>query len=316
MNPRNELLTDYLQHLSESLIDKGYDNEAQENILSSAMLQIEELGGGSDLDKASQLEILNQLEPAESYPEFTESDELDEHFDLDDIESLDSEIVYENAADPELVEEQNPPAEEGNTLQATSQIEQKPPNKVAIFAIAAAVIITLIIAAGSWTIKTQRHLVSLEEQIKASQAQVDNVLQRRYDLIPNIVSTVQGYAKHERELLTEISKLRSDWARQTGAEKLSTANQLESSLSRLLVSVEAYPQLKANQMFQNLIITLEGSENRIAIERMRHNESIRAYNSEIKKMPQAFVAQAMNLQNYEGYIVAPEAAKQNPKVQF
>ncbi len=157
-------------------------------------------------------------------------------------------------------------------------------------------------------------LVSLDENVKTSWAQVENQLQRRLDLIPNLVETVKGYAKHEKEVLTEVTKARASVAgASTPSEKIKSNSQLSSALSRLLVVVERYPNLKANQNFLALQDELAGTENRIAVERRRYNETARAFNSTIRKIPYNLLA--------AGYDRAPlfeaqEGAEKAPKVAF
>ena len=128
--------------------------------------------------------------------------------------------------------------------------------------------------------------VTLDETVENAWANVETVLQRRYDLIPNLVNTVKGFAKQERELLTEVTRLRSQWTGAKNAgEKLAAASQLESALGRLMVVVERYPDLKSNQNFLALQDELAGTENRISVERRRYNGAVRAYNTAIRRFP-------------------------------
>lgn len=161
-------------------------------------------------------------------------------------------------------------------------------------------------------------LVDSREAIEEQWAQVETVLQRRYDLIPNLVNTVKGYAKHERQLLEEVTRLRSQWgAAKTGTERLQTANQLESALSRLLLVVERYPDLKANQNFLKLQDELAGTENRIAVERRRYNQAVRAYNVLTKRFPSNLVARWFGFESKDdAYFEAAETAQEAPKVTF
>src|SRR5208337_1018484 len=142
-----------------------------------------------------------------------------------------------------------------------------------------AVIVFLAIAAYSFFAGNYNKFVSLDETVKASWAQVENQLQRRYDLIPNLVETVKGYAKQEKDVLVEVTNAR---AKVGGAgnvsDKISSNNQLSGALSRLMVVVEKYPDLKSNQNFMALQDELAGTENRIAVERMRYNEAVKIYN--------------------------------------
>ena len=159
-------------------------------------------------------------------------------------------------------------------------------------------------------------MVTMNEAIDAAWAQVENQLQRRNDLIPNLVETTKGYATHEQQIFTRIAEARS---RLIGAgsrdAKIDAANDLGSALSRLLVIAEQYPDLKANQQFARLSDELAGTENRIATERRRYNEAVREYNTYIKTIPAAFTARLFGFKE-EKYFEAPKEAQQVPKVQF
>jgi len=153
----------------------------------------------------------------------------------------------------------------------------------------------LIIGAG-WYISGVNRVVRMDEAVKGAWSQVETVLQRRVDLIPNLVSTVKGYATHEKELFTEITKLRSQWgAATTKKEKIAAARGLEESISRLLLVAENYPNLKANENFLTLQAQLEGTENRIAVERMRYNRTARDFNAYIRTVFGSFFAKKRNL---------------------
>lgn len=158
--------------------------------------------------------------------------------------------------------------------------------------------------------------VSLDESVKGSWAQVENQLQRRYDLIPNLVETVKGYAKQEKDVLIEVTNAR---AKVGGAanvpEKISANNELSSALSRLLVVVERYPDLKSNQNFMRLQDELAGTENRIAVERKRYNDAVRTYNIAIRSFPANLLAGMFNFQGAT-FFEAPATAKAAPQVKF
>ncbi|MDP3723548.1 MAG: LemA family protein [Candidatus Omnitrophota bacterium] len=174
------------------------------------------------------------------------------------------------------------------------------------------VLVTLGIGVGSYNALVQR-----QEATREAWSQVDNVLQRRYDLIPNLVNTVKGYAAHERQTLEEISRLRSQWAQATTvAEKVGAATQLEGALARLLVVVERYPELKANQNFLSLQDELAGTENRIAVERRRYNEAVRHYNVAVRAFPSNMVAGLTGFRQNDAYFKAGEVAAQAPTVEF
>jgi len=178
-------------------------------------------------------------------------------------------------------------------------------------------ILVLIVAVPFFYLKgTYNELVTMEEQVNAAWAQVENQLQRRYDLIPNYVETVKGYAAHEREVFVEVTEARSKVAGATGKEKqIQANNQLTSALSRLMVVVERYPQLKANQNFIRLQDELAGTENRIAVERRRYNEAVRVFNTRIRQFPTNVVAGLFGFEKAEFY-EAPEEAMTAPEVTF
>ena len=163
---------------------------------------------------------------------------------------------------------------------------------------------------------TYNNFVRLDETVKSSWAQVENQLQRRYDLIPNLVETVKGYAKQEKDVLVEVTNAR---AKVGGAgnvpDKIKANNELSGALSRLLVVVERYPDLKSNQNFLRLQDELAGTENRIAVERKRYNDAVRVYNVAIRSFPANLLAGMFNFQNAT-FFEAPAAAKAAPQVKF
>ena len=158
--------------------------------------------------------------------------------------------------------------------------------------------------------------VSQEEAIKTQWAQVENQLQRRNDLIPNLVQTVKGYAAHEQAVFQAVADSRARLAgARTPDETIEAANAQSSALARLLAVVENYPQLKANEQFNRLMDELAGTENRIAVERMRYNERVQAYNTQRRQFPANVTASLFGFKEYP-FFKAPEAAKQVPKVSF
>ena len=180
------------------------------------------------------------------------------------------------------------------------------------------ILVAVIVVIGGWYVAGINNLVALHENINASWAQVENQLQRRADLIPNLVNTVKGYMDHERDLLEKITQLRSQWA-QAGniQQKIDNANQLTSALSRLLLVSENYPNLKANENFLALQSQLEGTENRIAVERMRYNEAVRGFNTYIRTVFGRFFAKRRGLDTKPGvYFEAVKEAQAAPKVVF
>src|SRR5262245_45303859 len=158
--------------------------------------------------------------------------------------------------------------------------------------------------------------VSQEEGIKSQWAQVENQLQRRNDLIPNLVETVKGTAAQEQTVYKAIADSRAKLAgARTPEEKMAAANEQETALSRLLVVVENYPDLKSNESFNRLMDELAGTENRVAIERMRYNEKVQAYNTSRRQFPANVTAGIFGFKEYK-FFEAPPEAKQAPKVAF
>jgi LemA protein len=158
--------------------------------------------------------------------------------------------------------------------------------------------------------------VGQEEAIKAQWAQVQNQLQRRNDLIPNLVETVKGYAQHEEGVYKDIAESRSKLiAAKSPEETIQAANQQTSALGRLLAVVENYPQLRANEQFNRLMDELSGTENRIAVERMRYNEKVQEYNTSRRQFPANITARLFGFKEYP-FFDAPPEARQVPKVNF
>jgi len=160
-------------------------------------------------------------------------------------------------------------------------------------------------------------LVTLDQKARETWAQVENVLQRRSDLIPNLVSTVKGYARHEKDVFTEVTRMRSLLlGAKTVPEKSAAAGGLSAALSRLLLVVENYPQLKASENFLKLQDELAGTENRIAVERKRYNEAVREYNQAVKSIPIVFFIKLLPFETQKPYFEAGETAKSVPPVNF
>jgi LemA protein len=159
-------------------------------------------------------------------------------------------------------------------------------------------------------------LVTEEQQVEAAWSQVENQLQRRADLIPNLVETVKGYARHEKAVFDEIANARAAMlGASSRADKIQSANQLESAISKLISISEAYPQLKADANFQRLMDELAGTENRIAVERKRYNDAVQVYNTDIRGIPGAWWAKIGSFKPKE-YFKAESGAKAVPKVSF
>jgi LemA protein len=189
-----------------------------------------------------------------------------------------------------------------------------------------AVVVVLLIGFVMWGIGVQNQLVRLEQDVNEKWAQVQNVYQRRADLIPNLVETVRGFAAQERTVLTEVTQARANATsiRLTpealndpqAMQKFAAAQgQLTGALSRLLVTVERYPELKSNQNFLTLQSQLEGTENRVTIERQRYNTSVRDYNTRLRTFPASLVAGVMGFKSKAFFEAAP-GSETAPKVRF
>ena len=179
------------------------------------------------------------------------------------------------------------------------------------------VLVGFLIGVAGYGLVTYNRLVRLHEQVPAAWSQVENVLQRRNDLIPNLVETVKGYAKHEQAVFGEIAKALQSFSRATTIqEKLSANDSITGLLSRILAVSVQYPNLKANENFNRLQDELAGTENRIAVERMRFNETVQSYNSLVKTFPTNLVARLGGFTLSEAYFKADEAAHQAPQVKF
>jgi len=179
------------------------------------------------------------------------------------------------------------------------------------------IVLGVVAVVGLWAVSGYNKLVNYSEAVPAAWGQVETVLQRRYDLIPNLVNTVKGYAKHEKDLLTEVTRLRSQWGEaKTPGQKIAASNGLESALSRLMVVVEQYPQLKANENFIRLQDELAGTENRISVERMRYNETVKVYNVAARTFPVNILATMFGFKKVDAYFEAEKTAQTAPKVEF
>ena len=192
--------------------------------------------------------------------------------------------------------------------------------------VALVVVAVVVVGLGAWAVGINNELVRLEQGVNEKWAQVQNVYQRRADLIPNLVETVKGFAAQERSVLTEVTEAR---ARATGVQLTPEAlndpkamerfqaaqSQLSGALSRLLVVVERYPELKSNANFLALQTQLEGTENRIAVERRRFNEAVRDYNTRLALFPGSLVARLAGFRPKAFFEAAPDAATP-PKVKF
>lgn len=178
-------------------------------------------------------------------------------------------------------------------------------------------VITLaVVVVGSTFVSKWNQLVTMDTDIKAKWAQVENQLQRRADLIPNLVETVKGFAAQERTILEAIANAR---ARMAGAgsvqDRIAASNELSSVLSRLLVVVENYPQLKSDATFIRLMDELAGTENRLSVERKRYNDAVQVYNVAIRRFPDTMIASTFGFKE-QPFFEVPAAARQAPQVKF
>lgn len=186
------------------------------------------------------------------------------------------------------------------------------------------IVVALVVVCGLWLAKGYNGLVVAEENVNNAWAQVENQYQRRSDLIPNLVETVKGYAKHESQTLEEVVAARAKATSVTVGENLSEADikkfaaaqsEVGSSLSRLLAVVENYPDLKANENFLRLQEQLEGTENRITVARNEYNNQAKAYNTTVRQFPKSIIAGIFGFEK-KGYFEAEAGAEKAPKVQF
>ena len=178
------------------------------------------------------------------------------------------------------------------------------------------VTLVLMFMIGGKLITGYNQVITLEENVKGKWAQVENQLKRRYDLIPNLIETVKGYAKHEKEIFENIAQARTQYFQAKDVKnRVESANRLEGALSRLLLLQERYPDLKANQSFLRLQDSLEGTENRIAVERKRYNDAVQILNTYIRTFFGRLFALLAGVTQADYYEI-PEAEKAVPKVKF
>jgi LemA protein len=183
--------------------------------------------------------------------------------------------------------------------------------------IAIAVVVLIVFVAFGQYVGVRNTLVTKNESVKAAWSQVDIVLQRRADLIPNLVQTVKGYAQQEQTVFGDIAKARSALlSAGTPQQKIAANGQLDGAIGRLLVVVENYPQLKSNENFLRLQDELAGTENRIAVERKRYNDTLQDYNTYVQVFPNNVFAGWAGFQPNSAYFAATEGSRQVPKVSF
>ena len=179
------------------------------------------------------------------------------------------------------------------------------------------VIVLLVFFVGSAFVSRRNEMVVKREAVNSAWSQVDVVLQRRADLIPNLVETVKGFATHEEKVFGDIAAARAAMiGAKTPSEKIAANGQLDSALGRLMVVVENYPQLRSNENFLRLQDELAGTENRIAVERKRYNDTLQDYNTYIGLFPNNIVASMSGFARNEAYFKADEGSRQVPKVNF
>ncbi|HUC42298.1 MAG TPA: LemA family protein, partial [Candidatus Micrarchaeaceae archaeon] len=172
------------------------------------------------------------------------------------------------------------------------------------------VVVLVVLIGGLWYILARNQMVTLNETVKSDWAQVDVVLQRRSDLIPNLVNTVEGFAAHETTVFDDVAKARTQYLNaQTPADKIAASNQLYASEVKVLALAENYPQLKSNQNFLQLQDELAGTENRIAVERKRYDDAIQDYNTYIGLFPNNVFARWSGFKRNDAYFNAPPAAQ-------
>ncbi len=178
------------------------------------------------------------------------------------------------------------------------------------------IVLVVLVLVVWWGISKYNIFVVQGEQITAQWAQVENQYQRRFDLIPNIVETVKGVAKQEQTVFGQIAEARTRYSgARTADQKAQAATQVESALGRLLVIAENYPVLQSSQAYRDLIVTLEGTENRISVERMKYNDLVRVFDTNIKRFPTSLVAPVFGIKE-RAYFEVPKENQVVPKVNF
>ncbi len=187
---------------------------------------------------------------------------------------------------------------------------------ITILGLILGVLLLLVMGIVFYVIGSYNSLVKMDVSVKTAWSQVENQLQRRNDLIPNLVNTVKGFAKQERTIFENVANARAKLAGATGInDKINAANEVTGALGRLLAVVENYPQLKSDQNFRQLMDELAGTENRIAVERMRYNEAVKTFNQSIRMFPKNLIAGWFHFKEATLFEAAP-GAKEVPKVEF
>lgn len=178
------------------------------------------------------------------------------------------------------------------------------------------IILAIVVIVGIYLASNYNSFVGMKQTVDSKWAQVENQLQRRFDLVPNLVETVKGLTKQEQAVFGEIADARTRYAgAQTQSDKVAAANQFESSLGRLLVITENYPTLQSSQLFSDLMVQLEGTENRISVERKNYNDTVQEYDTALQRFPGGMVGRLFGFAPAE-YFKVSEEAKTNPQVKF
>ncbi|MES2213616.1 MAG: LemA family protein [Patescibacteria group bacterium] len=178
------------------------------------------------------------------------------------------------------------------------------------------IVIAIIVLLVGWAVSSYNGFVRQNAQIDAQWAQVETQYQRRFDLIPNIVATVKGAAKQEQAVFGEIAEARTRYAGATTVDqKAQAASQVEGALGRLLVIAENYPQLQSEQAYRDLIVSLEGTENRVSVERMKYNTEVKVYNQQVGVFPSSILASVFGFKPH-AYFEAAAGAETAPSVNF
>jgi LemA protein len=178
------------------------------------------------------------------------------------------------------------------------------------------IIVGVIVLIALWAMSQYNWFVAQGEQVTAQWAQVENQYQRRFDLIPNIVNTVKGVAAQEQEVFGAIADARTRYSGATSPDqRAQAATQVESALGRLLVIAEAYPTLQSSQAYRDLIVSLEGTENRISVERMKYNDLVRVFDTRVKRFPTSIAAKILGIEE-RAYFEVPAENQVVPNVNF
>ena len=178
------------------------------------------------------------------------------------------------------------------------------------------IVLVVVLILVFWVVGKYNFFINQNEAITGQWAQVENQLQRRFDLIPNVINTVKGITKQEKEVFSQLAEARTRYAGSTTInQKATTAGQVESSLGRLLLIAENYPELKSSQSFRDLTVELEGTENRISVERMKYNDLVKSLNASVKRFPNSILASIFSVEECSYFEITDEAGTV-PQVDF